>query len=43
MTDVPYIAGGGPQQQVDLYIPTEKNSEPLIVYVHGGGWEHRDN
>jgi acetyl esterase/lipase len=42
ITNVPYIAGGGAQQQLDLYIPTEEQNEPLIVYVHGGGWEHGD-
>jgi acetyl esterase/lipase len=40
--NVPYIPGGGPQQQLDLYVPTEHKNEPLIVYVHGGGWEHGD-
>jgi acetyl esterase/lipase len=40
--NVPYVSGGGPQQQLDLYVPTEHKNEPLIVYVHGGGWEHGD-
>jgi acetyl esterase/lipase len=40
--NVPYVPGGGPQQQLDLYVPTEHKNEPLIVYVHGGGWEHGD-
>ena len=40
--NVPYASGGGPQQQLDLYVPTEHKNEPLIVYVHGGGWEHGD-
>jgi acetyl esterase/lipase len=40
--NVPYVSGGGPQQQLDLYVPTERKNEPLIVYVHGGGWEHGD-
>ena len=39
---VPYAPGGGPQQQLDLYVPTEHKNEPLIVFVHGGGWEHGD-
>jgi acetyl esterase/lipase len=29
-------------QQLDLYVPTEHKNEPLIVFVHGGGWEHGD-
>ena len=40
--NVPYVNGGGPQQQLDLYVPSEHRNEPLIVYVHGGGWEHGD-
>ena len=39
---VPYVDGGGPQQQLDLYIPTEGKNMPLVVYVHGGGLEHGD-
>jgi acetyl esterase/lipase len=42
ITNVPYVQGGGPQQQLDLYIPTEGKNMPLVVYVHGGGWEHGD-
>ena len=40
--NVPYVSGGGAQQQLDLYVPTEHKNEPLIVFVHGGGWEHGD-
>ena len=39
---MPYVTGGGPEQQLDLYIPTNEQGEPLVVYVHGGGWEHGD-
>jgi acetyl esterase/lipase len=42
ITNVPHVKGGGPQQQLDLYIPTEGKNMPLVVYVHGGGWEHGD-
>jgi acetyl esterase/lipase len=42
ITNVPYVDGGGPQQQLDLYIPTEQKNMPLVVYIHGGGWEHGD-
>src|SRR6476646_5302950 len=42
ITNVPYVDGGGPQQQLDLYIPTEGKNMPLVVYVHGGGLEHGD-
>src|SRR6202162_3405965 len=40
--NVPYVSGGGPQQQLDLYIPTNHKNMPLVVFVHGGGWEHGD-
>jgi acetyl esterase/lipase len=33
---------GGPEQQLDLCIPTNKKGEPLVVYIHGGGFEHGD-
>src|SRR5258707_10943255 len=42
ITNVPYADGGGPQQQLDLYMPTDKKNMPLVVFVHGGGWEHGD-
>ena len=42
ITDVPYVTGGGPQQQLDLYIPTNEWGEPLVIFVHGGGWAHGD-
>jgi acetyl esterase/lipase len=38
--DVEYIAGGGPSQSLDIYLP-EKAPErplPLVVWIHGGGW-----
>ena len=38
ITNVPYVAGAGPERQLDLYIPTNRQGEPLVVYVHGGGW-----
>jgi hypothetical protein len=40
ITDVPYVTGGGRQQQLDLYIPTQQKDMPLVVFIHGGGWEH---
>src|SRR5215472_13027934 len=42
IVNVPYVAGGGPEQQLDLYIPTDRHGQPLVVYVHGGGFEHGD-
>jgi acetyl esterase/lipase len=42
IVNVPYVAGGGPEQQLDLYIPTDRHGEPLVVFIHGGGFEHGD-
>jgi acetyl esterase/lipase len=36
--NIPYVTGGGPLQQLDLYYPTDRKGEPLIVVIHGGGW-----
>lgn len=39
--------GAAPQQKLDYYPPTvfTRSAPPLIVFVHGGGWEHgsKDN
>lgn len=42
IANVPYIPGAGPQQQLDLFVPTNRKNMPLIVYVHGGGFGHGD-
>ena len=36
LTDIPYVASGGAQQQLDLYLP-EARDYPTVVMVHGGG------
>lgn len=32
--------GGGPEQNLDLYIPERENGEvlPVVVFIHGGRW-----
>jgi acetyl esterase/lipase len=42
ITNIPYVGGGGSEQQLDLYLPTNQKGEPLVVYVHGGGWAAGD-
>jgi acetyl esterase/lipase len=42
IVNIPYVTGGGSEQQLDLYTPTDRHGEPLVVYVHGGGFEHGD-
>jgi acetyl esterase/lipase len=44
LRDLDYAGQGNPRQKLDLYLP-EKPTEkplPLIVYIHGGGWEGGD-
>jgi len=39
--DIPYVPGGVPAQVLDLYLPETpaKNPLPLVVFIHGGGWQ----
>lgn len=38
--DVAY--GGDPQQRFDVYIPAGAHAAPVILMVHGGGWQRGD-
>ena len=43
--DIPYAATDNPRQRLDLYMPRDADSDarlPLVVYVHGGGWQGGD-
>lgn len=35
--DVPY--GEHPKQKLDLYLPRQKGTHPVLVFVHGGTWQ----
>ena len=39
--DLDYVGAGNPRQMLDLYLPEAKAEKPhpLVVYIHGGGWE----
>ena len=39
INDVPYVEGGHERQKLDLYLPAKGTSHPLVVWIHGGGWE----
>ncbi len=40
LLDLPYVTGAGDRQRLDLYLPAHApGSLPLVVWVHGGGWE----
>lgn len=36
-----YVGDGNPRHRLDLYLPEAKTDQPcpLVVYIHGGGWE----
>src|SRR5689334_13387309 len=38
IADQAYVPGGGHEQRLDLYVPTDQKGEALIVYIHGGAW-----
>lgn len=38
--DVAY--GSDPQQRMDIYIPAQAHDAPVILMVHGGGWQRGD-
>lgn len=40
--DAHYGSGGGNDRALDLYLPWRKAGEPLILFVHGGGWTGGD-
>ena len=40
--DVPYVSNGHERQKLDLYRLAGGTKRPLIVWIHGGGWEGGD-
>jgi acetyl esterase/lipase len=39
LTDLAYVPDGDMQQTLDLYLPRGVTAAPLVIWVHGGGWE----
>lgn len=41
LRNLDYVGNGNPRQMLDLYLPETKTAKPrpLVVFVHGGGWE----
>lgn len=39
--NVPYVTDGHPRQVLDVYTPEQRSGSPrpLIVWIHGGGWQ----
>lgn len=42
LKDVPYVTNGHERQKLDLLLPPSEEKLPLLVWVHGGGWEAGD-
>jgi len=45
VADLDYAGSGNPRQALDLYLPEKREGEgllPVIVFVHGGGWQGGD-
>ncbi len=42
LRDVDYVGAGNKRQMLDLYMPMAESAKPrpLIVFIHGGGWEN---
>jgi acetyl esterase/lipase len=40
--DVPYAGTTDPRQTLDFYAPRGASGAPVVVFVHGGFWEHQD-
>lgn len=38
MKDIPYVAKANVHQKLDIFVPPNVVSPPLILYIHGGGW-----
>lgn len=41
LRDLDYVGAGNSRQMLDLYLPIAKSDtpNPLVVYIHGGGWQ----
>ncbi len=45
VADLDYAGTGNPRQMLDLYLPEKPTAEgplPLVVFIHGGGWQGGD-
>src|SRR5512136_566995 len=42
LTDVSYCSMDGQAQRMDIYFPNSGGPWPVLLYVHGGGWDKGD-
>ena len=40
--DLNYAASKDKKQTLDVYAPAEGKNHPVVVWVHGGGWQRGD-
>ena len=40
--DIPYVASAEPLQTLDVYAPAGAKNLPVVVWIHGGGWQQGD-
>ncbi len=39
LRDLAYVPDGHERQKLDLYLPEKGDKLPVVVWIHGGGWE----
>lgn len=40
--DLPYAEPNDTRQSLDVYAPREGKNQPVVVWIHGGGWQRGD-
>lgn len=40
LRDLAYVERGHANQRLDLYLPARGQNWPLVIWIHGGGWEN---
>ena len=40
--NIPYVENGEERQVLDVYSPKDAKSLPVVVWIHGGGWQTGD-